>query len=58
MSARFEFRLPLDRRLELDQLAEETGLSAADIVRLGLCWALANRNLLKPTTEAPHAPQL
>jgi hypothetical protein len=54
---RFEFHLPVERRLELDRLAEQTGMSASDIARLGIRWILDNQAvLLKP--EAPHAPEL
>jgi hypothetical protein len=54
-STRFEFSLPADRRRELDQLSEETGLSAADLARLGIRWVLSHRDvLLRPTPEAPR----
>lgn len=52
-STRFEFSLPADRRRELDQLSEETGLSAADLARLGIRWVLSHRDvLLRPSAEA------
>jgi hypothetical protein len=54
-STRFEFQLPADRRRELDQLSEETGLSAADLARLGIRWVLSHRDvLLRPMTEGPR----
>jgi hypothetical protein len=53
MNTRFEFSLPEDRRRELDRLSEETGLSAADLARLGIRWVLSHRDvLLRPTSEA------
>jgi hypothetical protein len=46
---RFELRLPAGRRRELAALADETGLSAADLVRLGIRWLLDHPGvLLKP----------
>jgi hypothetical protein len=50
--ARMEFRLPALRRRELDELAEQAGLSSADLVRLGIKWLLEHREvLLKPPAE-------
>jgi hypothetical protein len=41
-NARFEVRLPADRRRELAELAARRGLSSADVVRLstGGCWII------------------
>jgi hypothetical protein len=56
MNTRFELLIPVDRRLELDRVAAETGLSASDIARHGIRWVLEHRDvLLKLPTEAPHA---
>jgi hypothetical protein len=47
--ARLEIRMPAARRRELDELADEAGLSAADLARLGIRWLLEHRDvLLKP----------
>jgi hypothetical protein len=48
-SARLEIRLTAQRRRELDELADEAGLSASDLARLGIRWLLDHPNvLLKP----------
>jgi hypothetical protein len=54
--ARFEFRLPADRRRELDELAEQWGLSSAALTRLAVLRLLRQRDaLLSPETERiPH----
>jgi hypothetical protein len=43
---RFVIRLPEKRRRELDALAAECGLSAADVARLGIGWVLRNPDAL------------
>jgi predicted DNA-binding protein len=50
--ARFEIRLPADRRRELDELAEVTGLPAAALVRLAICQMLTQRSVLLPDRAA------
>jgi predicted DNA-binding protein len=50
-TARFELRLPAERRRELDALARETGLSAADIVRLSIKQMLERRDVLASGRE-------
>jgi hypothetical protein len=39
-------RLPRARRAELEALATETGLSTADLARLGINWLLEHREVL------------
>lgn len=47
--ARFELRLSAARRQELAALANETGLSNGDLVRLGIKWLVENPQVfLKP----------
>jgi hypothetical protein len=62
---RFEFRLPEPIKRELTALSGETGLSAADLVRLGVNQLLADRGAgevrivnrkLVESTAAPAAP--
>jgi predicted DNA-binding protein len=48
---RFELRLPAERRRELDALARETGLSAADVVRLSIKHLLEHRDVLASGRE-------
>jgi hypothetical protein len=43
---RFEFRLPGPVRRELSELSGQTGLSAADLVRLGVSKLLQDRAAL------------
>jgi len=43
---RFEIRMPAARRRELDELANETGLSSADLARIGIRWLLERRDVL------------
>jgi hypothetical protein len=45
-AARFEFRLPVERRRELAALASKSGLSSSDLVRLSVCQLLENPGLL------------
>jgi hypothetical protein len=52
---RFELRLSAEQRRGLDALAQETGLSAADLMRLGL--AQLQRKGLVLGRDAPHATQ-
>jgi hypothetical protein len=53
MHGRFEFRLPEPVQRELAQLAGETGLSRADIVRLGLNKVLQDRDALPKLPAEP-----
>jgi hypothetical protein len=50
---RLEIRMPAQRRRELDELASEVGLSAADLTRLSIRWLLEHRDALfkLPTGE-------
>jgi hypothetical protein len=52
---RFEIRLPAANRRELLELAAETGLTSADLVRIGLRWVLTHRDALfkSPMELAP-----
>lgn len=51
---RFELRLSVERRRQLAELAAESGLSAADLARLGIKWLLDHPGaLLKPEHPAP-----
>jgi hypothetical protein len=54
-ATRFELRLSVEQRRGLDALAHETGLSAADLVRLGLTQLLRKGVVLRG--DAPHATQ-
>jgi hypothetical protein len=54
--ARLEIRLPAAKRRELDELAADTGLTSADLARIGIRWLLAHRKiLLRMPIEAIHA---
>jgi hypothetical protein len=44
--ARLELRLSAAQRRELAALADETGLTSADLARLGVRWLLAHRGML------------
>jgi antitoxin component of RelBE/YafQ-DinJ toxin-antitoxin module len=44
--ARIDLRIPSRWRKELDQLADEVGLSATDVCRLGLRYLLNHRDRL------------
>jgi hypothetical protein len=44
--SRFEVLLPRERRRELAELAAESGLSSADLVRLSIGWLLQNPGAL------------
>ena len=46
MDGGFEIHLPQQRRAELAALASETGLSSADLVRLGICRLLERPEVL------------
>jgi hypothetical protein len=46
LDARLEIRLPKANRRELDALAEETGLTSADLVRIGIRWLLVHHELV------------
>jgi hypothetical protein len=51
--ARIEIRLPEQRRRELFELAAETGLSRADLVRIGINWLIEHPEaILKFPLEA------
>jgi hypothetical protein len=54
---RFALRLSETRRRELDALAAECGLSAADVARLGIGWVLRNPGALRGVVRrtAPEA---
>jgi hypothetical protein len=56
LDQRFEIRLSETRRRELDALAAECGLSAADIARLGIGWVLRNPDALRGVVRRP-APE-
>jgi hypothetical protein len=43
---RFEFRLPSLRRRQLDELAEEAGMSTGDLMRLSVGWLLRHPDKL------------
>ena len=43
MNVRFHLMLPEEDHGELHRLAGETRMAAADLMRLGLRWVLANR---------------
>jgi hypothetical protein len=43
---RFEMRLPEAQRRELAALADETGLTSADLVRLSIRWMLEHKAVL------------
>jgi hypothetical protein len=45
-SKRFEVSISPDRREALDALARELGCSSSDLVRLGVNWILAHRQML------------
>jgi hypothetical protein len=44
--ARIDLRIPRDWRIKLDEIADEVGLSASDIARLGIRFTLKNRDLV------------
>src|SRR5262249_16153226 len=52
---RFVILLPETRRRELDALAAECGLSAADVARLGIGWVLRNPDALRGAVRRPSA---
>jgi hypothetical protein len=55
---RFDLHLPLAQRRELDALAGETGLSRADLVRLGIRFVLQHPEvILRPVTEIQGGAQ-
>jgi hypothetical protein len=47
MNIRFQLMLPEEDHGELHRLAGETRMAAADLMRLGLRWVLANRDVLQ-----------
>jgi hypothetical protein len=46
---RFETRLPIDQRRELDELAERTGLSSVQLARLAIRRLINDRAALLET---------
>ena len=46
MTERFEIKLSSEWRKELAELSAETGLTAADLARLGIKWMLEHRDTL------------
>jgi hypothetical protein len=50
--ARFDLKLPLRQRRELDALSGETGLSRADLVRLGIRYMLEHPELFMRPLES------
>jgi len=50
--ARFDLKLPAAQRRELAELATESGLSSADLVRLSVRWLLQHPDrLLRSVVE-------
>ncbi len=47
INVRFQLTLPEEDHGELHRLAGETRMAAADLMRLGLRWVLANRDVLQ-----------
>jgi hypothetical protein len=47
---RFEVKLPASRRAALDTLADQTGVSASDWVRIAITKLLADQDV-RPQTE-------
>jgi hypothetical protein len=57
-TSRFEVRLSAAQRRELAALADETGLSAADLARLGIRWLLEHPGvLLRPDRPSDDGEQ-
>jgi predicted DNA-binding protein len=52
---RFEIRMPSQRRHALDQLAHESGLSAADLARLAIGRLLEDRTVRLPAAVQGEA---
>ena len=51
-TVRFDLHLPTTQRAALAALANEIGVSSADLVRMSLRYTLANRELfLRPVNE-------
>jgi hypothetical protein len=53
--ARFELRLPVQRRPQLEALADETGLSSADLARLAIGRLLANPEVILKFSQPTEA---
>ena len=56
-ATRFQFRLPAAQRAQLEDLADQCGLSAAALTRLAICRLLeepAGRVLFKPAVHHEH----
>jgi hypothetical protein len=54
-TSRFEVRLSADRRRELAELAAESGLSSADLVRLSIGWLIENPGVLLRPADGDRA---
>jgi hypothetical protein len=50
--ARLEIRLPARRLRELDELAAESPVSRADLVRLGINWLIEHPDVILKFPEA------
>jgi hypothetical protein len=48
---RFEFKLPAQRRAELDNLADQAGLTASDLARLAIRRLLDEREVVLKLAE-------
>ena len=53
--ARFELRLPAQRRAQLEALADETGLSSADLARLAIGRLLDDRAIILKFSQRAEA---
>lgn len=56
MNARFEIKMRPAQRRELEALAGELDMSAADLARLGITWVLRHRNTLLGGEVAARKP--
>jgi hypothetical protein len=54
-ATRFQFRLPAAQRAQLETLAEQCGLSSADLTRLALQRLLEDRDVRLPAHETEAA---
>ena len=54
-ATRFQFRLPAAQRAQLETLAEQSGLSSADLTRLALQRLLEDRDVKLPAHETGAA---
>jgi len=54
-NTRLEILLPVANKRVLLALADETGISVSDLVRIGVRWVMANhKSLLRPPMEDPR----